>query len=179
MRKFILLAASLTLLTSASAKADILAFSYTGIANSTISGSGEFVTDNSNPANILPGQGGGTETYMGVTENITGLSNYGSADNQTTFPNAPYLTFSGVSFTTTGDAFNIGWDAATNEYEIAQMSTNPSGFAPGLPGGINLTITDLTAAVPEPSTWAMMILGFAGVGFMAYRRKNQMAFNVA
>jgi len=29
----------------------------------------------------------------------------------------------------------------------------------------------LTAAVPEPSTWAMMILGFAGIGFMAYRRK--------
>ena len=28
--------------------------------------------------------------------------------------------------------------------------------------------------VPEPSTWAMMILGFAGVGFMAYRRsRNQ------
>jgi hypothetical protein len=26
-------------------------------------------------------------------------------------------------------------------------------------------------AVPEPSTWAMMILGFAGIGFMAYRRK--------
>ena len=33
----------------------------------------------------------------------------------------------------------------------------------------------LTAAVPEPSTWAMMILGFAGVGFMAYRRRNQTA----
>ncbi len=28
------------------------------------------------------------------------------------------------------------------------------------------------AAVPEPSTWAMMILGFCGVGFMAYRRKR-------
>jgi hypothetical protein len=27
--------------------------------------------------------------------------------------------------------------------------------------------------VPEPSTWAMMILGFAGVGFMAYRRKTK------
>lgn len=26
-------------------------------------------------------------------------------------------------------------------------------------------------AVPEASTWAMLILGFAGVGFMAYRRK--------
>jgi hypothetical protein len=31
------------------------------------------------------------------------------------------------------------------------------------------------AAVPEPSTWAIMILGFAGVGFMAYRRRNQSA----
>jgi PEP-CTERM motif len=27
------------------------------------------------------------------------------------------------------------------------------------------------SAVPEPSTWAMMILGFAGVGFVAYRQK--------
>ena len=28
------------------------------------------------------------------------------------------------------------------------------------------------SAVPEPSTWAMMILGFFGIGFMAYRRKK-------
>lgn len=27
-------------------------------------------------------------------------------------------------------------------------------------------------AVPEPSTWAMMILGFAGVSFFTYRRRN-------
>jgi hypothetical protein len=32
---------------------------------------------------------------------------------------------------------------------------------------------DIAAAVPEASTWAMMILGFAGVGFMTYRRRNQ------
>jgi hypothetical protein len=39
-----------------------------------------------------------------------------------------------------------------------------------------------TNAVPEPSTWAMMILGFAGIGFMAYRRKNnqnEIALNAA
>jgi PEP-CTERM motif len=36
------------------------------------------------------------------------------------------------------------------------------------------------AAVPEPSTWAMMILGFFGVGFMAYRRKqNGSAISIA
>lgn len=35
-------------------------------------------------------------------------------------------------------------------------------------------------AIPEPSTWAMMILGFFGIGFMAYRRKqNGSAFRVA
>jgi hypothetical protein len=32
--------------------------------------------------------------------------------------------------------------------------------------------TASVSAVPEPSTWAMMVLGFAGVGFMAYRRRN-------
>jgi hypothetical protein len=44
----------------------------------------------------------------------------------------------------------------------------------------NFTIDNLSfgvSAVPEPSTWAMMILGFAGVGFMAYRRKIKMALN--
>jgi PEP-CTERM motif len=30
-----------------------------------------------------------------------------------------------------------------------------------------------TTAVPEPSTWAMMILGFLGLGFVANRRKNR------
>lgn len=34
-------------------------------------------------------------------------------------------------------------------------------------------------AVPEPSTWAMMILGFAGIGFMTYRRRKWTALNAA
>ena len=29
------------------------------------------------------------------------------------------------------------------------------------------------AAVPEPSTWAMIILGFAGMGFMGWRRSRR------
>jgi hypothetical protein len=33
----------------------------------------------------------------------------------------------------------------------------------------------LTSAVPEPATWAMMILGFAGVGYMSFRRRKQAA----
>jgi PEP-CTERM motif len=37
------------------------------------------------------------------------------------------------------------------------------------------SITPFVAAVPEPSTWAMMILGFCGLGFVAYRRKPNSA----
>ena len=31
----------------------------------------------------------------------------------------------------------------------------------------------MVAAVPEPATWAMMIVGFAGVGYMTYRQRKQ------
>jgi hypothetical protein len=49
----------------------------------------------------------------------------------------------------------------------------PPGFALEFNG-----VTNATAA-PEPSTWAMMILGFAGIGFMAYRRKSKPALMAA
>lgn len=39
-----------------------------------------------------------------------------------------------------------------------------------LTGNVGATFTP---AVPEPATWAMMVLGFAGLGFMTYRRKRQ------
>ena len=32
-----------------------------------------------------------------------------------------------------------------------------------------------TQAAPEPSTWAMMCLGFAGLGFLAYRKRTAAA----
>ena len=43
----------------------------------------------------------------------------------------------------------------------------------GNQGGFAGTTYIAVAAVPEPSTWAMMILGFAGVGFMAYSRSRK------
>lgn len=35
------------------------------------------------------------------------------------------------------------------------------------------------SAVPEPSTWAMMALGFAGIGLLAYRRRSKPALMAA
>jgi hypothetical protein len=36
----------------------------------------------------------------------------------------------------------------------------------------SVSVTPIASDVPEPSSWAMMILGFVGIGFMAYRRKS-------
>jgi hypothetical protein len=51
------------------------------------------------------------------------------------------------------------------------------------PGSLDVTVsvTSGVSGVPEPSTWAMIILGFAGMGFMAYRRnrKGSAAFAAA
>jgi PEP-CTERM motif len=46
--------------------------------------------------------------------------------------------------------------------------------APGNSWGpvIGAVDVSLSSPVPEPSTWAMMILGFLGIGFLAYRRKS-------
>ena len=45
----------------------------------------------------------------------------------------------------------------------------------GTPVGLDIDTTFNVSAVPEPSTWAMMILGFVGLGFMSYRRKSRPA----
>ena len=44
---------------------------------------------------------------------------------------------------------------------------------------VNIQSPNLTTDVPEPSTWAMMILGFFGVGVMAYRRKSKVELRLA
>jgi hypothetical protein len=51
-----------------------------------------------------------------------------------------------------------------DEVVIATNGTNPLFLIDNTQ--INVSV------VPEPSTWAMMILGFCGLGFMAYRRKQ-------
>jgi hypothetical protein len=43
--------------------------------------------------------------------------------------------------------------------------------------GGDLTTSPITA-VPEASTWAMMLIGFAGVGFLAYRRRGVTEFRL-
>jgi hypothetical protein len=45
-----------------------------------------------------------------------------------------------------------------------------SGPLNGVGGANVLLYKEFTATVPEPSTWAMLLLGFAGLGFAGYRK---------
>ncbi|HSR01114.1 MAG TPA: PEPxxWA-CTERM sorting domain-containing protein, partial [Sphingomicrobium sp.] len=69
-----------------------------------------------------------------------------------------------------GDAITFGVLSTTNN----SFGTSQSQVYDNL--DVNVTFSP---AVPEPSTWAMMILGFAGLGFMSYRRKAKTAFHFA
>jgi PEP-CTERM motif-containing protein len=40
-------------------------------------------------------------------------------------------------------------------------------------GDGSISITSLTPAVPEASTWAMMLAGFAGLGWLAHMRRRK------
>jgi hypothetical protein len=117
--------------------------------------------------NIVAGQ-----TYVAF------LSTYGIANNTGTASIASCLSFAQctnvnpalgnmVSITTYQDTVPLPGSGTQTAW-----SNNNAAFD----ATFSMTITE---AVPEPSTWAMMILGFAGVGFMAYRRRDQMALNAA
>jgi hypothetical protein len=120
---------------------------------------------------FTPGQ-----TYFGLL--------WGSVDayNTITFLNHDGST-TGLSFT--GDQI---LHPANGDQGVAGTTYVNFNFTGGTIGGVQFTSTSaafeldnvaISSAVPEPSTWAMMILGFMGVGFMAYRRKNTRAFRIA
>ena len=62
---------------------------------------------------------------------------------------------------------------------IVPIVNGVPGFNSLANGFVNFSLTNeqpytpAVAAVPEPSTWAMMLLGFAGIGVLAYRRKSK------
>jgi hypothetical protein len=92
----------------------------------------------------------------------------------------------GFSFEIAGYTFyNAKAGGGFNQYYNNQLYSGPENdptFTPGVfllynadTGNIDtLTVAWVLGspppAVPEPSTWAMMLLGFAGVGLSAYRR---------
>jgi hypothetical protein len=83
--------------------------------------------------------------------------------------------------TDNGDFTRIGFEAKPGTGELIK-TIRIDGLGAGFDYFKQLGFgyqQDTTPAVPEASTWAMMMLGFFGVGFLAYRRKNQGSVRLA
>lgn len=66
-------------------------------------------------------------------------------------------------------SFDLFYFQTFGGYNLNLLATGPNGAA------INFT----TTAVPEPSTWALLLLGFAGLGFARYRVSRKCAQSLA
>jgi hypothetical protein len=61
-------------------------------------------------------------------------------------------------------------------FEARETPRRPRGTLSGvLSGFVTYDYTPLAPAVPEPSTWAMAMMGFAGLGYAAVRRRGAAA----
>jgi hypothetical protein len=104
----------------------------------------------------------GLSTYQNVPN--TGSANYTFDD---LFPQtvATYGILASTGTGTNEKVYIIGEDS--NGSVFFHIVTDPYAYVNDY-GQFSATV----AGTPEPSTWAMMILGFAGIGFMGYRRRN-------
>ena len=84
--------------------------------------------------------------------------------------------------TAANSAMNMNYELKTVNFTLDSAATIPLSFL-SLDGGgspFGAVIGDVSiSAIPEPTTWAMMIIGFLGLGLMAYRRKSKGALHLA
>jgi hypothetical protein len=126
------------------------ATSGTGTVTSPPTGSGKSLT-------LLTGSGVFSERWGGtdlIVDNVVPLNGNGLL-----FGVGPAGTFAG---TLTGYEFGVNiWSNGGSSYTL--FYANSAGGSGGYNGTFSLTAT------PLPSTWTMLIAGFVGVGFLAYR----------
>jgi hypothetical protein len=136
------------------------------------SGLAHFDTVAITPSDIVFGSGTGSSTLpgAGVVKSWTATDGDKFTETLTTVdsinrmtPNAITVDISGTVSDTAGIFVN------TPVFLI--LSANQVG-GPGTAMNVLFTDTSVVAGVPETSTWAMMALGFAGLGFAGFRRRK-------
>jgi hypothetical protein len=98
--------------------------------------------------------------------------------------NGHAIALAGSNGNWNGSPTGATWGQLTGSFIADGTSTtiNIAGV-PGFSFMIGLDDVSVTGpaigTVPEASTWTMLLLGFAGIGSVAYRRKSSSAFRVA
>lgn len=164
-RILFLASAATTMAFSTSAQAGTLLFELTGSRNATFT----IATDPVTPTRInnQPLLGGSQIFFDNLPGTFNGVAstanvNFGSGNILAALNiNAPGT---GLGFTQFGgtDLFTINNGAVT-------FNTGTFNFSGIVTGASTLRVSELSAAVPEPATWAMMLLGFFAIG-MTMRR---------
>jgi PEP-CTERM motif len=93
-------------------------------------------------------------------------------------PASEFLSLKGTAIVTSEFSSNSPvWDLAyagngSNDlFTVTQVGNLPNQSE----DGIFVTAQRQMLLIPEPSTWAMMLIGFAGLGFAGYRRSMKVA----
>jgi hypothetical protein len=123
-------------------------------------------------------------TFNGVAETIGNISVNDPGVPTFAFTNIQFTQFDGSTITSgpqDNGEFNMVITAAGGQtFDTISFFHFQSGSPFGsVVRDLSFEVAEGISAVPEPSTWAMMILGFAGIGFMACRRKSKPALIVA
>jgi len=104
------------------------------------------------------------------------------AHTQTNSLNDFSVQFGGVPIFSLVNAASFGYTLETLTATAATSSTVLAFFGRENPAFYqldNVSVEAVGSAVPEPGTWAMLLVGFAGLGFAAYRKKTKPALMAA
>ena len=121
-------------------------------------------------------EGGGTEMATWNTPQTSLALYWGSIDGD---GNINSLSISMGAYTLTGVELATMFGADGNGNQVSPLGNQLvriTGLDPFTTATFSSTANAFEfslASVPEPSTWAMMALGFAGLGYAAFRRNSK------
>jgi len=110
------------------------------------------------PANF--GSGGAIVASSGSGDPVSFFFGFSASDNELDVPQG-YVSNSALSDTST-----------YNGQTFSSLGATPGVYKWTWGTGANQNFTLVIGEVPEPSTWAMMLLGFAGLGLAGWRHRR-------